>query len=859
MAIFLLALNLSSFAHAEEKNLLKNPGFEEADKPFFWDENIWEGSDGKKTIKIDTQTFHSGKQSVYIKNDVSGDSRLTQTLDVKPSTIYKISGWIKTENVGTTNKGANFSILMLTETSKDVTGTSDWQQIDLYGRTGSDQNSITITMGLGGYGNTNTGVAYFDDISLTELTEIPAGANIINFFSPSTQNSTNSSGDSDKSWLIILAGFLLLAIAIVAFLVLKKPSNSTDETSNEKASTGPNLNKNSGAPQNQNAKGPPPFKIDKLDLKIMGATTLVYLIIALINLGNMSAPETFWKPFSSGESFIVNFEKDQNISRIGYYDNYGDGKYSVYYQNESGEFKPIGTMNQDVYNVFRWQHIADLNITTKKLKIVVDTGGARINEVVFWGRDSKEPIKNFKIEEELSNPKKDEGKIKNLFDEQDEAQYYNTFMNSTYFDEIYHPRTAYEHIHREEPYETTHPPLGKVIMMIGVLIFGMNPFGWRIMGTLFGAAMVPVSYLLGRKLFNKKIFAFMSAFLMMFEFMHFAQTRIGTIDSYPALFVMVAYFFMYDAFAKKSYKIGFKNSLKPLLLAGIAWGFGGASKWTAVYAGFGLAILFFTSYFTEILDYVKATSSKIKSKMPSWTRDFIKKKVILTPLLCIVFFVIIPGIIYVCSYLPIITLPGEGHNLDEVRRYQVNMYDYHKNLQATHPYQSTANMWPLNYKPLLEYRATHLPSDKVSLMYTMGNPIIFWFGLLALLATIIVGIWKKDKRAFFILVAYGCQYLPWYFQERGGCVFIYHYFTAIPFLILAVVYLLKFIYDDLPRIIGKAYMSKQSEMKARTVTKVIVYAYLAIVALFFVWLYPALSGMTVDVDYLKYVKWLNVL
>jgi predicted membrane-bound dolichyl-phosphate-mannose-protein mannosyltransferase len=44
-------------------------------------------------------------------------------------------------------------------------------------------------------------------------------------------------------------------------------------------------------------------------------------------------------------------------------------------------------------------------------------------------------------------------------------------MNSSYFDEIYHPRTAYENIHRMEPYETTHPPLGKAIMTIGIFLF----------------------------------------------------------------------------------------------------------------------------------------------------------------------------------------------------------------------------------------------------------------------------------------------------------------------------------------------------------------------------------------------------
>lgn len=43
-----------------------------------------------------------------------------------------------------------------------------------------------------------------------------------------------------------------------------------------------------------------------------------------------------------------------------------------------------------------------------------------------------------------------------------------TYLNSSYFDEIYHARTALEHIENIYPYEITHPPLGKLIIGIGI-------------------------------------------------------------------------------------------------------------------------------------------------------------------------------------------------------------------------------------------------------------------------------------------------------------------------------------------------------------------------------------------------------
>ena len=59
---------------------------------------------------------------------------------------------------------------------------------------------------------------------------------------------------------------------------------------------------------------------------------------------------------------------------------------------------------------------------------------------------------------------------------------YQSYLNSTYFDEIYHARTACENIEGVYPYEISHPPLGKLIIAIGIELFGMTPFGWRFSG-----------------------------------------------------------------------------------------------------------------------------------------------------------------------------------------------------------------------------------------------------------------------------------------------------------------------------------------------------------------------------------------
>src|SRR5437016_299889 len=46
--------------------------------------------------------------------------------------------------------------------------------------------------------------------------------------------------------------------------------------------------------------------------------------------------------------------------------------------------------------------------------------------------------------------------------------------NEQIFDEVYHARTAQEYLNGLEPYEWTHPPLGKLLIAIGVWAFGFN-------------------------------------------------------------------------------------------------------------------------------------------------------------------------------------------------------------------------------------------------------------------------------------------------------------------------------------------------------------------------------------------------
>ena len=101
-----------------------------------------------------------------------------------------------------------------------------------------------------------------------------------------------------------------------------------------------------------------------------------------------------------------------------------------------------------------------------------------------------------------------------LFDEQDAVPEAISQLNSMYFDEIYHGRTGYEQLHRLPVYETTHPPLGKDFIMLGIALFGMTAFGWRFAGTLFGVLLVPLAWCFVRRLTRRPWAAAMAGVLL---------------------------------------------------------------------------------------------------------------------------------------------------------------------------------------------------------------------------------------------------------------------------------------------------------------------------------------------------------
>ncbi len=551
------------------------------------------------------------------------------------------------------------------------------------------------------------------------------------------------------------------------------------------------------------------------DRLLCGGLTLVYALVAFVNLGSLKAPESAWKA-QAGESAKIEFEAPVALKELWAFGGISEGTASFSF-DDGQSF----TYEQKFDNMFLWQPLS-MSGTTESIIINVDQGELWLNELAFFDQSGA------RIQAVST--------VTALTDEQDTVPKAPSNVNGMFFDELYHGRTAYEHLHGLSPYENSHPPLGKILIMTGVAIFGMNPFGWRIIGCLLGIAMLPILYAFAKRMFKKTEYAFLAAALFACDFMHFTQTRIATIDVFAVFFILLMYDFMYQYTCMNFFTDGVKKTLRPLSLAGLFFGLGAASKWTCIYAGGGLALVLLFS----LLCRYKESRALLERGDPK-SRELggrFFKYTIETLLWCCVFFIAVPVCIYLLSYLPYY-LCQEHYDLKGVWGVQKFMFSYHSGLTATHPYQSAWWQWPLDLRPVWYYVGYDASGSRAGTISAFGNPAVWWVcsaALLTLALLLLCGKLKSDEENKLILCAAAANYLPWVLVPR--CTFAYHYFPMVPFIILGTVYLL-----------SKAETKYPMLKRAKWI-------WLGSCVLLFALFYPVISGKMVSVDFIHALEWM---
>ncbi len=506
---------------------------------------------------------------------------------------------------------------------------------------------------------------------------------------------------------------------------------------------------------------------------IIAGLCVIYGCAAFWNLGSMKAPETQYT-LKEGESLVFDFEKDTAFRNISWYLMDEDPiTMTVEYKSEgTGSWSCAGELTMDA--VFTWGSFP-VDFSADSIRLTNLSGEASVAELVFQDEGGELQIPEYGSEREA------------LFDEADTFPEELDYRSSVYFDEKIYSRTAYEFLNGLTAREVTHPPLGKILISIGTLLFGTTPFGFRFMGALVGILMLPFVYLLGRDIGKSRFLGGFAAFLFAFDFMHFTQTRLATIDVYITFFTILMFFFMYRYSRLSFYDTPLKKTFIPLGACGISFGMGIACKWTGFYAGLGLAVLFFRVLYLRYREYVYACEKPGKSSngiQHEFIQKNFKKYALWTIAFCIVFFVLLPFGIYTASYLPFLDGTDSGL-LERMWNNQKLMLEFHGGLDVGHPYSSYWYQWPVMIRPVFYY--SRVISDTVSQgISAFGNPMVWWAGIPAAFYMIYRWIKYDDGNARFLCIAYGACYLPWSLVTR--CTFAYHYFPCVPLVCCMLMY-----------------------------------------------------------------------
>lgn len=529
-------------------------------------------------------------------------------------------------------------------------------------------------------------------------------------------------------------------------------------------------------------------KLNKIDFITILIIVLLYSFLSFYRLGSNISPNTFER-VNKNDKLLIELKEMDDVIKFKIFSGEQNSKYKLYLSKDNIDFEYYGEI--EGRGALSWDFIKPK--IKSKYVLLEFTENSTIGEVALYN-NSKEKIALNKIT--INSHQTDL-----LTDEQDTVPDKVSYMNTSYFDEVYFARTAYEYVENIPTYEWTHPPLGKLIQAIPIFITKhLSPFNYRLMGNISGILMIIIMYLFGKELFKKRKYSIFASLLMFFDTFHFVQTRMGTVDSHLVLFMMISALGM----------IKYCNNKKMinLLISGIFFGLSVCVKWTGLYCGLGLAIIYFTYM-------IKNKEFNLKHILSGFS-----------------FFVVIPLIFYIGLYL---LFPNNNinytNNLKSIMKQQEQMYNYHSKLDAEHFFSSDWYTWPISYKPVWYHEAIVDTTSKETIS-GIGNIVIWWIGIVAMIS-LIPKLLKKDKNSFYLLVLILSLWLPYVFI--GRIMYMYHYFPVLPFMMLAITGLFKHI-DEKYKL---TYL---------------IPIYLIFVIAFFIIYYPVITGNVVSIDYLKKIE-----
>ena len=317
-----------------------------------------------------------------------------------------------------------------------------------------------------------------------------------------------------------------------------------------------------------------------------------------------------------------------------------------------------------------------------------------------------------------------------------------------------------------------HPPLGKWIIAIGMRIFGAeNSFGWRISVALIGIAMIYLTYAVSRRVLDSSRWGLFVAGLFAMDGAAIVMARTGLLDTILAFFALLGFYFLLrdherhnDSFWRRPW----------LLAMAVSLGAASAVKWSGIYFLAAFCLYAVGRYAIRTKDFWLTLHKAVATFL------------ITVPLALVTYLLSWSGWF--------ISAGGYGKDADPnpliaLWKYHVNAYNFHVNLTSSHPYEANPFTWLFMVRPTSFFYET-CGNGCSTAITAIGNPLIWWLGAVAVIATFLGWVTKRDRTSALVLIGLAGGFLPWlFFNQRT--VFWFYTIAFEIWVLLAIALLLK--------------------------------------------------------------------
>ncbi|WP_138443307.1 dolichyl-phosphate-mannose--protein mannosyltransferase [Sinomonas susongensis] len=413
--------------------------------------------------------------------------------------------------------------------------------------------------------------------------------------------------------------------------------------------------------------------------------------------------------------------------------------------------------------------------------------------------------------------------------------------HSLIFDETYYVKDAYSYLHfgfeknwsdnanslfvtgnfsgiLSSPEYVVHPPLGKWMIAFGMWLFGpSSSFGWRFSSALFGTLSVALVAWAAYKLFRSPVLAGTAGLLLAVDGHDITMSRIGILDIFLSFWLLAAFCALLKDREDGRRRLAARLAASALpsgripatalaagpwlgirwwrIAAGVCIGCAVGVKWS------GLAYVLAFGLLTVLWDASARRTAGIRAWLPA--------AVVRDAPLAFASIVIVGGVVYLSTWTgwflssdayfrhwadanPDPTWSWVPASLRSLAHYHLEAYAFHTGLSESHPYAASPWSWLVQGRPTSFYyvEPSGCGADRCSLaILSVGNPLIWWAGTIALAIAVLLWAGRRDWRAGGLLCGVAAGYLPWFmYPERT--MFAFYEVSFEPFFILVLAYVL---------------------------------------------------------------------